>query len=175
MKNCAWCGRPHGKEISAINRAKRIGAPLYCNRKCAGFGRRSNKSKSQKVEEKRLYDAAYRKRNLALLKAKKAAYFQRTYNPKKAAIERKKRMHLHVEYCRQPHYRAYKHDYDRVYLAKRRFGAYWEAALLVRQIDEEVQSRMSKYEIGLAHGTINKALKRRREYEAQRSTTLIRC
>lgn len=175
MRLCAYCGKPHGKGIGAINRAKKINAPLYCGRKCAGRGRRNNKTKAEKIEDKRLYDIAYRARNHELLKAKKAAYFQRTYDPVKAAHIRKKRMHLHIEYCRQPRYKAYKHDYDRVYLAKRRFGAFWESALLVRQLDEEVQTMMSKYEIALAHGILNKALKRRREYEAQRSTSLIRC
>jgi hypothetical protein len=41
-----------------------------------------------------------------MLKAKKRAYFERTYDPRKAAVERKKRMHLHVAYCREPRYKV---------------------------------------------------------------------
>ena len=65
------------------------------------------------MEEKRLYDAAYRKKNLAMLKAKKRAYFKRTYDPVKAAIGRKARMARHVAYCRRPEYREWKRAYDK--------------------------------------------------------------
>ena len=78
------------------------------------------------------YDRKYRARNRKRLKAEKAAYFQRTYDPAKAAVERKKRMSKHVEYCRQPEYKAWKKKYDK----KRRlarFGDFKEAyAVLAR-------------------------------------------
>ena len=78
--------------------------------------------KAQKVAEKRLYDMAYRAKNLERIKAGKRAYFQRTYDPREAAVERKKRMHLHVAYCRQPRYKAWKREYDRKYRASE-YGA----------------------------------------------------
>jgi hypothetical protein len=68
------------------------------------------------VSEKRIYDAAYRKKNRAKLKAIKRLYHKRTYDPVKAAIERKAKMKNHVEYCRRPEYKKYKSKYD----AKRR-------------------------------------------------------
>ena len=77
-------------------------------------------------KEKAAYDREYRKKNLAWIKAKKADYFQRTYDPVKAAKERKKRMPEHVEYCRQPKYRAYKRKYDRKRRASK-FGEFAEA------------------------------------------------
>lgn len=162
---CAHCGKPVKQPIGAINRALRMGLRLYCDKVCSGLGRRVEKSKAQKVEEKRVYDEQYRQRNLAMLKAKKAAYFQATYDPAKAAIGRKARMAQHVEYCQRPEYKAWKREYDRAYRAKADFGPFWESALLLLQVDEEVSSRMTKYEIYAANGTLNKSQQRKRDYE----------
>lgn len=161
---CAYCGKPHGQPQNHINRAIKVGAPLYCNRVCAGFGRRNHKAKAQKVEEKRIYDAEYRVKNRAMLKAKKSDYFQRTYDPKEAAVYRKKRMHLHVAYCRRPEYLKYKKVYDRKYRAKKDFGPLWESAVLLLQIEEEVNSRITRNEVYRQNGTQNKSIKRKREY-----------
>lgn len=168
MGNCYTCGKP-------VDHKQRGDLKLFCGRKCFGISRRKGKTKQQKVAEKRAYDMEYRAKNLALIKAKKAAYFQRTYDPKKAAKERKKKMPRHLEYCRQPKYKEWKSRYDQEYRAKKYFGAFWESAILCMQLDEEILSRMSRYEIGAANGTINKSLERKRAYEASRSTGLIRC
>lgn len=160
---CAWCGKRAKLATSAVNRARRIRAPLYCNRACAGLSRRRHKTKAQRVEEKRLYDAEYRKRNAAMLRAKKAAYFQQTYDPKRARIERKKRAHLHVEYCRQPEYRVWKQKYDRRYRANKFYGPFADAFLLTRDLNHEIHERMTDYEIRLQNQTLNKRLNRRRE------------
>jgi hypothetical protein len=165
---CDTCGKP-------VDHIARNGGKLFCNKKCFGISRRKNKTKAQKVAEKRLYDMAYRARNLSIIKARKKAYFRRTYDPKKAAKERKKKMPRHVEYCRQSWYKEWKSKYDQEYRAKKYFGAFWESAILCMQLDKEILSRMSRYEIGAANGTINKSLKRKRAYEASRSTSLIRC
>lgn len=166
---CAHCGKPVKKSAGHLNRSRRQGRKLFCNRVCFGLDRRLYKSVLQKKTEKRLYDLQYRAINLAMITANKRAYFQRTYDPAKAAIVRKSRMHLHVEYCRRPAYRAYKQAYDRSHLAKRYYGAFWESALLARQIDDEVTTRLSKYDIRLVNGILNKSQKRRREYESQYS------
>lgn len=165
MPPCAHCGKPVTKTASHINRAAREGRRLFCGRVCMGLAKRINKTKAQKVVEKAAYDAEYRRKNRAMLKAKKAEYFQRTYDPAQAAIKRKARMARHIEYCRRPEYKAWKSAYDRAYRAKSDFGPFWEAAMLLQQIEEEVASRMSKYEIYSVNGTLNKALRRRREYE----------
>jgi hypothetical protein len=136
---------------------------------CAGFGRRKNKTADQKKEEKRLYDIAYREKNLARIKAGKHEWFKRTYDPAAAAIERKKKMPQHVEYCRRPEYKAYKQKYDQQYRAKKIYGEFHESFLILQKIDQEVASRASKYDIALENGTINKAQHRRREYERTHS------
>ena len=112
---CPQCSQTADKPASAVNRARRRGAPIYCSRECSDFGRRKNKTIDQKRQEKRLYDMEYRARNDIALKAKKAAYHKRTYDPVEAAIKRRSRMAQHVEYCRRPAYRKKKKAYDQVY------------------------------------------------------------
>lgn len=164
---CAHCGNTVDKETGAVNRAISSNLPLYCNRTCAGLRRRKTKTPEQMKEEKRLYDIEYRNKNKSMLKAKKKTYFQATYNPEKAAIERKKRMPKHLEYCRQPEYRAKKKVYDRQYRAKAMYGEFWESFLLVEDIDKEVSARMTDVEIRQVKGTLNNKLQRRRQYERE--------
>ena len=147
-----------------MNRARNAGLKLFCNLRCSGLSRRIYKPKAQKVSEKRLYDMEYRCKNRRLLKAKKRAYFERTYDPVKAAKERKVKMHRHVEYCRQPSYKRWKRRYDRQHRAKKMFGPYAEAFLLLQKIDQEVSSRITNYEVRQINGTLNKTLQRKRAY-----------
>ena len=161
---CAWCNALIYKESGAITRASKSGCYLYCGRECSGLGRRANKSKEENVTEKAEYDRQYRERNRAMLKSKKAAYFQATYDPEKAAIDRAANMPRHVEYCRKPEYKAYKRKYD---LQRRadEFGEFNEAYMLLSDLEKEIVERSSRYDIYMANGTINKAMQRRREYD----------
>ena len=160
---CAHCGALFDKEKGQANRARRRGLPLYCNQTCAGLAHRKHKTAAQKKQEKRLYDIEYRTKNRKLLRAKKNAYFQRTYDPNKARIERKKTMPRHVEYCRQPRYKTYKREYDRRYRA-RDFGEFGDAYLLSVDLAHEILSRVSRYDIDIADGTVTKSIKRKRDY-----------
>lgn len=90
--------------------------------------------------EKAAYDREYRKRNRERIKANHAAYFQRTYDPVKAAKERKKKMPQHVEYCRQDWYKAYKRKYDRKRRAAR-FGAFAGAYAMLRKLQKEIKKQ----------------------------------
>lgn len=158
---CAQCGSETDKPTGAVNRARSIDSALYCDRKCAGMARRTGKTKAQKVAEKKAYDAKYRLRDPAALKARKAAYFQRTYDPAKAAKDRKKTMARHVEYCRQPAYKVKKRQYDRQYRA-REYGGFAEAYLLAIDLNREIKQRASNYEIRRQNETGNKRQERRR-------------
>lgn len=162
---CARCKKTAERERCHLNRQRKIGAPIYCGKRCFGLTRRLGKTKAQKKEEKRIYDMKFRAKNLERLKKEKAAYYQRTHDPVKEAKIRKKRMHLHVKYCQQPEYRAWKKKYDRAYLCKQRFGPFWEAASILIDLDKEVESRISRYEIYQQNGTLNKWLQRRRNYD----------
>lgn len=165
---CHHCRKPHHQPPNQVNRAMREGLRLFCGRRCAGLARRKHKTKAQKVAEKRLYDAAYRVKNRDRLKLEKQAYFQRTYDPVKAAKERKKRMHLHVAYCRQPAYKLKKRAYD----MKRRdseYGPFADAARLAIELTREILTRSTRYEIRRQNQTGNKTQNRRRAgQEAER-------
>ncbi len=162
---CVYCGKESERMVGHINRAKKLGAPIFCNKTCFGLNRRLHKSKEQKVAEKRLYDMKYRKKNREEIKVKKAEYYQRTHDPVKEAKARKSRMHLHVEYCRQPEYKEWKKSYDRAYLARKSAGEFWESKMLLLQLKEEIDSKMDRYERSIEKGYYNKAQHRRREYE----------
>lgn len=161
---CAHCRKVLHLSTSAVNRAKKKGARLFCDRRCAGLGRRKHKAKAQKIAEKRAYDLQYRADNLAMLKAKKIAYHQRTYDPVKAAKVRKKRMSQHVEYCRQPAYVAKKKKYD---LQRRadEFGPFAESYLILLELKREINSRTTDEERRITNGTYNKSQFRRRDYQ----------
>lgn len=66
---CAHCRKTTSKPAGHVNRAREAGLNIYCNRRCSGLGRRSGKTKAQKVAEKRAYDADYRKKNLTTQRA----------------------------------------------------------------------------------------------------------
>lgn len=161
---CAQCTKEFEADSGRINRAKKERAPLYCDRTCAGLARRLKNppTLAERKAAKSTYDRAYRERNAAQRKRQKAAYYQRTRDPKKEAERRAKRMHLHVAYCQRPEYKAYKRDYDKRYRAKQEFGAFAEAALLLGELEQQLEQRATRYEIYRTNGTLNKALMRRR-------------
>lgn len=166
---CSACGTWRLKENSAIGRARRSGLPMYCDKACAGVARRLAvpRSAAELKEAKRLYDADRRERLADRLKAEKAAHHKRTYDPAAARIVRAARMPYHVEYCRRPEYRARKADYDREHLAKQQFGPFWEAAIITRELEAEVATRIGRVEISRQNGTLNKKQSRRRDYDRQ--------
>lgn len=162
---CAECGKFFERKNGHINRARKIGAPLYCGMSCASVRRRVEKSAQQKKEEKRLYDIQYRADNVARIKQGKTEWFKRTYDPQAAAVQRKAKAPAHAEYCRRPEYVAWKREYDQRYRAKKEYGEFWQCFLIVASIDREVSERASKTEIAAANGTLNKAQTRKRDYE----------
>lgn len=161
---CPQCGNGFPTDASRCTRAEKIGAPLYCSKECAGLARRRKNppGEAERKAAKAEYDRQYREKNAAERKAQKAAYYQRTRDPVKEAEKRKARMHLHVAYCQQPEYKAWKQGYDLRYRAQKQFGEFAEAALLLQDIDREVEQQASRYDIYRANGTINKAQTRRR-------------
>lgn len=162
--NCAHCGALADRPTGHVNRSRARGLNLYCSIACSGLGRRTAEEKTteQRKAEKAAYDAEYRAKNLLKIKARKAAYYQRTHDPVKEAEVRKRRMPLHVEYCRRPEYRAKKKTYDRKHRAEKHYGEFAECFVLVMDIRDECLSRMTDYEIRLEKGTLNKALQRKR-------------
>jgi hypothetical protein len=148
-----------------VNRAKRSNAPKYCGRICAGVARRKPRTVEEKRAEKSAYDARRRVILADRLKAEKAAYYQRTKDPVKEAEARKKRMPHHLEYCRRPEYRAWKRDYDQEYLAKKKYGEFWESAILTLKIRRSCLELEDDTEIRRQKGTLNKKSNRRKQYD----------
>lgn len=170
---CAQCGTVSYKPVGAVNRSQAKGAPLYCNRECAGIGRRKNRTANEKKHLKAEYD---RKRRAelgdALLAEKRAAYHAKVaVDPVSARAKereaRQRRMPKHVEYCRRPEYRKWKAQYDRQYLARKQFGDFGEAAIVLNDLCSEIASRSTFTERAILKGTLNKHTQRRREYERQ--------
>lgn len=160
---CARCKKTTDRRTGHVRRARKAGMNLYCGRRCAGLAKRRGKTRAQRVSEKSAYDKAYRASNLALIRAKKKAYFHRTYDPVKAAIERKANMPRHVKYCQRPEYRAWKSKYDKKYRAKKDYGAFAEVAMLVSDLNLEINQRTERHEIRYQNQGTNKAQRRRRE------------
>ena len=165
---CAYCGKEADKPVSAVNRARQAGLRLFCNKACAVLARRAPfKTLQQKKDEKAAYDRIYREKKADLLKAKKAAAYQRKREDpeflQKEREYRKKNMHRHVEYCRRPEYKIYKATHDREYGAKKKYGEFWECAILIRDLRRECLERMTAYDIRQSNGLMNKAQRRKRE------------
>lgn len=162
---CAYCGKQSPKENGAINRAVRNGVPMYCDKNCMGLARRvpDDRTEAEKKEAKRLYDIEYRARNLERILTGKREYFKRTYDPQKAAVERKAKMPRHVEYCRRPEYREYKKRYDRQYRARTDYGEFADVWLMLDEVQREIRSRATKQEVAEQNDRINKTLRRKRE------------
>ena len=163
---CGACGKVNFHPANYVNRAEKSGNALYCDRACAGLGRRAPNppTDEERREAKAEYDRRYRTRDPEKRKADKAAYYQRTRDPAKERAARKLIMPRHVEYCRRPEYRARKSQYDKRYLAQKQFGPFAESALLLRDLECAVLERASRYDLDLASGKLNKSTRRKRDY-----------
>ena len=161
---CPQCKREFEASSSRYGRAQKIQAPLYCGTECAGLARRLKEppSDAERKAAKRVYDARRRIEKADEIKAKKREYFKRTYDPVKAAKDRKQKMPQHVEYCRRPEYKAWKREYDKRHRARKEFGEFSEAALLLQDIQLVIEQQATRYEIYRTNGTLNKAQTRRR-------------
>jgi hypothetical protein len=166
---CAHCGAALHKSASAVNRAARINANLYCDRKCAGMARRRKVqlTDAERKEAKRLYDAQRRAQKHAELCAKKRAHYAANRERLKAEHteyrNRPENIARHNAYCRRPEYVAEKREYDRKRRAVKRFGEdFGDAFLVLQDLEREIDARASRYDIYMANGTLNKAQLRKR-------------
>lgn len=149
----------------------------YCSRVCAGIAKRLP-PEVVKANWKKWYKEVYMapgSETEARRKAAKSAYFQRTYDPKKAAEDRKHRAKSHVEYCKQyysqPENKAKKFQYDSDRRARLKYGEFAEAYQLLLKIDRKVETLVDRVELRRRNGTLNKVQRRKRGYntrEAQR-------
>lgn len=162
---CPQCRVEFERKAGHVNRSLKIGAPLYCGRACAGLARRLNKSDEQKRADKAEYDRKRRaEKGIELREQRRSAYYANHDHYKaKHAEYRKTRMPKHVEYCRQPAYRAKKHKYD-IAKACEEYGEWAETWRLLLELEKEIRSQATAYERRVANGYyLRSAQKRRRE------------
>lgn len=164
---CNHCGRKVRLDASAVNRAKRDGRRIFCGRRCSGLARRKPKLPARERKAKKAaYDVVYRAHLADEIREKKREYFQRTYDPVKAARERKKKMAWHVAYCRKyyadPKRKAAKVAYDK----RRRYSQYGEfssAARLLTRLQKEIcKLSPDRYERAKARGYYDRTAQQRK-------------
>jgi hypothetical protein len=149
---CDYCGKTMHKNVGHYNRAKKLGAGIYCDKKCAGLGRRTNETPEEKKIHKQWYDLFIRasmtddERDLKSLQSLVHFYLDYRANPDKYKEQRQRRMPAHVEYCRQPGYKIKKRAYDEVHRAKKTYGEYWEAAIVLKNLEKAIPSRLADKE-----------------------------
>ena len=56
---CPACGKKSWRTHSDINRARKLGVPIYCNRKCAGMGHRKKNPKTPRNPNWKAMKAEY--------------------------------------------------------------------------------------------------------------------
>lgn len=164
---CAQCYKEYECATGHYNRSMKIGAKLFCSQACAGLFRRNKNplTEEQRKAKKAKYDLERRSiHGDRIRKQKRDAYYaNHEAHLAKAKIYRKKRMPKHVEYCRQESYKAKKKAYD----ADRRFkafGPFEEVARILDQVEKEISSQASRYDIYKAKGYFTRsAIQRRRE------------
>jgi ribosomal protein L24E len=145
---CSYCGSECEKSVGHVNRARKVGLNLFCNKKCAGLSRRVEKSEEEKKRLKAEYDKVYRATN-PTLKKRKADYHKANYNAEKQRNYNKTRYPKHLEYLRRPEYKNYKKQYDELYRAKKLYGEFADAAIALKNLEDELESKQIKLENGI--------------------------
>lgn len=165
IAKCNLCGCDFNKSAGHLNRAMKLGVNVFCSKQHFYESRRIQRSDEEKKRIKTEYDDKYRR--LEKVKIKKAEYFKKDYakNPDKYKKERQRRYTAHLKYLQTDGYKKWKADYDKKYLAKKHFGEFAEAAIILTEIEKIIDSKKVKYENGI---TINKSSqKRQRKWQQQ--------
>ena len=173
---CNRCAKQFEAAAARVNRAVKIAAPLYCGKGCAGLARRLSNppTDAERKAAKAAYDRNYRELVAEKRRTQRADYYatNRARILEGMAEYRKKRMPAHVEYCRRPEYRAYKHRYDRK-RKEQEYAEWAEAWRLLLDLEKEIRSQATAYERRVANGYyLRNAQKRRRELWQQRKNLI---
>lgn len=163
---CHYCGKEIEKATGHYNRSKKLGLNVYCGKVCAWKGHRTNETEQEKKQIKYWYDAFIRLCDEEKFKKQRQEYFKKDYaaNPEKYREQRRRRYPEHLKYLQKPEYKKYKQAYDQQYRAKKLYGDFGEAAIVLHQLRTVVDNRRAKQDQGL----FNKSQKRKRN--AKKST-----
>ena len=170
---CPQCRQQVEKATGAVNRARKLGLPVYCGRECAGLARRNPAKLTGDAakEAKAAYDRNRRAAlGQALLEKKRQAYYDRLARDETKVRAAQKRLRetrkqQHLEYCRRPEYRQKKAGYDQQRRANIFYGPFAESFLTLLDLKNEIASRASRTEIYRQNGTLCKTQRRKREYD----------
>lgn len=173
---CDHCGVIASQPTGAVNRARKKGMRLFCERACAGRAKAARRAlpvpgTPEGREHKARYDAARRAALGDVLREQKREAYRKAVEERGGVVRSKQRArreanrHRHADYCRTPEYRAWKSEYDRRHRAKE-YGEFAEAHIALVQLQALVDERMTRDEVYAANGTVNKKQTRRRQYEA---------
>lgn len=149
------------------NLSKGVTKHVFCSLMCSGKFRAIGKDEIKKrhaeyLKNKMANDPIFREKRLN----RKRQYYQE----RKIEIEKKMKMKRttpeykaeRAKYLASEKYKKYKQKYDRIHRCKKKYGEFWESASILIDMENEIKNKMSKYEIRLINGTINKALNRSR-------------
>ncbi len=165
---CDQCGKEFCRRAGDYNRAKKRTSHIFCSQACFGLSRRKAVKVNDIPGHKAAYDKARRERLGESLRQKKREYYNRvkTENPElvKKWLNAPHRKAYMAEYIKSDAYRKWKAGYDQKYLAKKQYGEFAEAALALRQIEDEVAIRIDNVEIATQNHTLNKSQQRKRNY-----------
>jgi hypothetical protein len=173
---CEQCGSEASRLTGDVNRARKCGARLFCDRACAGAAKAATRElplpgTPEGRAHKSRYDRERRAKMGEVLREQKREAYRRAVEERGEVVRSKQRAHReanrerHADYCRTPEYRAWKSEYDRRHRAKE-YGEFAEAHIALVQLQALVDERMTRDEIYAANGTVNKKQTRRRQYEA---------
>lgn len=161
---CEYCKKECERENGHVNRARKLGLKVFCNRKCAGLGRRVNRTEEQDKEIKRVYDIEYRARNRDYRKERAKAYNESPAGRAMQKRNREKFKQSHLEYFRTEEYKKWKHEYDQTHNAKKMYGEFWESFLIIKEVEKIIEPE--KYDTKYNNGLLNKSQKRKRSWNS---------
>jgi len=161
---CPVCKKEFDAFRGEINRALKNGYDVRCSQACSGLARRKNITPEQFKANKAAYDKKRREEKyLTHIKPQKQAYDKTEAGREAQKRRRQTRMPKHVEYCRQPHYKVKKVEYDKRHRSEKNYGEFAEVFLLTEQIFTHIDNRIVKYH----HGLTNKSQIRKRKWKTQ--------
>lgn len=166
---CSHCGKDAEKHTGHVNRVLQMGNKLYCDKTCAGLGRRVERTIEEKKRIKSEYDKQRTDRHELWFLLWRAFEFRVDYeeNPEKYKKERQRKYKKHLEYLQTDKYKEWKRKYDIKYLAKKEYGIYWESAILLKELEEhllKIRPDGIKFQMGI----VNKKQKRQRLWQTQK-------
>lgn len=156
---CSHCGCEVEKPTGHVNRARKLGMKMFCSQKCFGLDRRVNRTEEEWKKIKADYDREYRKNN-PIKDLKTKAYNESPRGRAAQKRNREKRKEKHAEYIKSERYRKWKHDYDKKYHAQSNYGEFWEAAILLNEIETILLPQ--RLEVKIQKGIYNKSQNRKR-------------